>query len=226
MHAIRSPRRRAQAASAEFRGCRLEVDHQLELGRSWAWRPHAEASYQPWLRWFRLRTAFCDFLEASTGCWDSSVRASDAVTAVTSALSGAVCGELEAATGCWESSVVASLVDAVTAGGIALSGACELDGDAVPCRLFGALIAGEAGETIVETVVLGLRGTAAMTDLPSTLASWPAICRTRPLAPAIDPHMMKATAHPALRRKLDHRPNSGCTSCAERMANPCKRANL
>src|SRR5438067_9769099 len=58
---------RAQAASAEFRGRRLEVDHQLELGRSWAWRPHAEASYQPWLRWFRLRTAFCDFLEAATG---------------------------------------------------------------------------------------------------------------------------------------------------------------
>src|SRR6266436_2158144 len=164
MHAIRSPRRRAQAASAEFRGCRLEVDHQLELGRSWAWRPHAEASYQPWLRWFRLRTAFCDFLEASTGCWDGSVRASDAVTAVTSALSGAVCGELEAATGCWESSVVASLVDAVTDVGIALSRAVcgELDGDAESCRLSGALTAGEAGETIVETVVLGLRGITAM----------------------------------------------------------------
>ena len=79
----------------------------------------------------------------------------DAVTA--SALSGAVCGELEAATGCWGSSVVASLVDAVTAGGIALSGAVcgELDGDAAPCRLFGALIAGEAGDTIMESVVLG-----------------------------------------------------------------------
>src|SRR6266550_1384294 len=113
MHAIRSPRRRAQAASAEFRGCRLEVDHQLELGRSWAWRPHAEASYQPWLRWFRLRTAFCDFLEAATGCWGSSL--------------------------------VASLVDAVTAVGIALSGAVcgELDGDAESCRLSGALTAGE-----------------------------------------------------------------------------------
>src|SRR6266550_3240265 len=133
MHAIRSPRRRAQAASAEFRGCRLEVDHQLELGRSWAWRPHAEASYQPWLRWFRLRTAFCDFLEAATGCWGSSLVASlvDAVTAI--ALRGTVCGELEV--------------------------------DAVPCRLFGALIAGEAGESVVP----GLRGIAAMTDLPSTL---------------------------------------------------------
>ena len=224
MHPIRSPRRRAQAASAEFRGCRLEVDHQLELGRSLAWRPHAEASYQPWLRWFRLRTAFCDFLEAATGCWGSSLVASlvDAVTAI--ALRGAVCGELEAATGCSGSSVVASLVDAVTAGGIALSGAVcgELEVDAVPCRLFGALIAGEAGESVVP----GLRGIAAMTDLPSTLGSWPATCSTRPLAPAIDPHTMKATAHPAFRRKLDHRPNSGCTSCAERMANPCKRANL
>ena len=82
----------------------------------------------------------------------------DAVTA--SALSGAICGELEAATGCWGSSVVASLVDAVTPGGIALSGAVcgELDGDAVPCRLFGALIADEAGETIVESVVLGQNG--------------------------------------------------------------------
>src|SRR5262249_37323544 len=115
--------------------------------------------YQPWLRWFGLRTAFCDLLEAATGCLGSSVVASmvDAVTAVGSALSGAVCGELEAATGCWGSSVVASLVDAVTAGGIALSGAvCGPDGDAVPCRLSGALIAGEVGETIVESVVPGL----------------------------------------------------------------------
>ena len=197
MHPIRSPRRRAQAASAEFRGCRLEVDHQLELGRSWAWRPHAAASDQPLLRWFGLRTAFCDFLEAAAGCVGSS-------------------------------GVVSLVVDAVTAVGIALSGAVcgELDGDAETCRLSGALTPGKAGETIVESVVPRLRGTAAMTDLPSRLASWPASCRTRPLAPAIDPHMMKATAHPALRRKLDHRPNSGCTSCAERMANPCKRANL
>ena len=34
----------------------------------------------------------------------------------------------------------------------------ELDGDAAPCRLFGALIADEAGDTIMESVVLGLRG--------------------------------------------------------------------
>jgi hypothetical protein len=139
---------------------RLEVDHQLELGRSWAWRPHAAASYQPWLRWFGLRTAFCDLLEAAADCLGSSVVASlvDAVTAVGIALSGAICGELEAATGCWCTSVVASPVDAVTAVGIALSGAIcgELDGDAVPCRLSGALIASEAGETTVESVVLGL----------------------------------------------------------------------
>jgi hypothetical protein len=37
---------------------------------------------------------------------------------------------------------------------------------------------------------------------------------------------MKATTHPAFPPKLDHRPNSGCTFCTERMANPCKRANL
>ena len=72
------------------------------------------------MRWFGLRTAFCD-LEAATACWDGPVVAVDAVTA--SALSGAVCG--------------------------------ELDSDAVPCRLFGALIAGEAGDTIMESVVLG-----------------------------------------------------------------------
>jgi hypothetical protein len=138
------------------------------------------------------------------------------------ALSGAVCSELEAARGCWDSSVVASLVDAVTAVGIALSGAAcgELDGDAVTCRLSGALVVGEAGETIVESKVPGLRGTAVTTDLP--LASWPAICRTRPLALAINPHTMKATTRRSFRRKSDHRPNSGCTLCAELMANPCK----
>jgi hypothetical protein len=31
----------------------------------------------------------------------------------------------------------------------------------------------------------------AITDLPSTLGSWPAICTTTPLAPAIDPNTMK-----------------------------------
>jgi hypothetical protein len=54
----------------------------------------------------------------------------------------------------------------------------------------------------------------AITDLPSTLGSWPAICTTTPLAPAIDPNTMKARASPALRRKVDDRqkqPNSGCT---------------
>jgi hypothetical protein len=124
-------------------------------------------------------------LEVAKGCWGISVVSSlvDAVTAV----------------------VIASLVGAITVVAIALSGAgCgELDGDVESCGLSGALIAGEAGETIVESVVPGLRGIAAMTDLPSTLGSWPVICSTRPLAPAIDPHTMKATAGPAFRCKLD-----------------------
>jgi hypothetical protein len=100
------------------------------------------------------------------------------------------------------------VVDAVTAGANASSRVVcgELDRDAESCRLTGALIAGEGGETIVEGVVLGLGGaaaivlglggmaaivlrlweTAAITDLPSP--SWPAICTTTPLALAIDPH--------------------------------------
>ena len=118
-----------------------------------------------------MNGAICGELEAATGCWGSPVVASlvDPVTAMGTALSGAVCRELEAATGCWGSSVVASLVDAVTVVGLALTGAVggELDGDTVTCRLSGALVAGETGETIVESKVPGLRGTAAMTDLPS-----------------------------------------------------------
>jgi len=77
-------------------------------------------------------------------------------------------------------------------------------------RLTGALTAGEGGETVVEGGVLGLGGTvaivpalggmaaivlrlretAAITDLPSP--SWPAICTTTPLALAIDPHTRSA----------------------------------
>src|SRR5262249_7181408 len=49
--------------------------------------------------------------------------------------------------------------------------------------------------------------------------NWTAI-RNLVDASAIDPHTMKATAAPAFRRKWDDRPNSGCTLCAERMANP------
>ena len=97
-----------------------------------------------------------------------------------------------------------------------------MDRDAESCRLTGALIAGEGGETIVEGIVLGLGGaaaivpglagtaaiglelrgtaaivlrlweTAAITDLPSP--SWPAICTTTPLALAIDPHTSAAEA--------------------------------
>src|SRR5215813_5041347 len=147
-------------------GALLRFDHQLEVGRSWAKRPHPAASCPPRLRSFGLRAAFCDFLAAGTGSWARSVVAGpvDAVTAVVTALSGAVCGELA--------------------------------GDAETCRLSGALVAGEGdeaivegvvafpagegGETIVESVVLIVRGTLAITDLPSP--SWPAICTTTPLA--------------------------------------------
>jgi hypothetical protein len=87
-----------------------------------------------------------------------------------------------------------------------------LDGDAEPCRLSGARIAGEGdeavvegvgalvageggetiGETIVASVVLRLRGTLAISDLPSP--SWPAICTTTPLTLAIDPQTSAAEA--------------------------------
>jgi hypothetical protein len=134
------------------------------------------------LRSFALRAVFCDFLAAGTGSWARSV--------------------------------VAGPVDAVTAGANASSRVVcgELDRDAESCRLTGALIAGEGGETIVEGVVLGLGRaaaivlglggmaaivlrlweTAAITDLPSP--SWPAICTTTPLALAIDPHTSAAEA--------------------------------
>jgi hypothetical protein len=61
---------------------------------------------------------------------------------------------------------------------------------------------------VVESVALGLRGIAAITDLPTALGSWPAICTTMPLAPAIDPNTMKASANPALRCKLGDRKQS------------------
>src|SRR5215471_6229048 len=153
-------------------GALLRFDHQLEVGRSWAKRPHAAASRPLRLRSFGLRAAFCDFLGAGAGC---SAR-----------------------------SVVAAVVDAVTAGANASSRVVcgELDRDAESCRLTGALTAGDGGETIVEGVVLGLGGaaaialgpweTAAITDLPSP--SWPAICTTTPLALAIDPHTSAAEA--------------------------------
>ena len=91
------------------------------------------------------------------------------------ALSGAGCGEL-------------------AAGVAALSGAGE--GDEAVVEGVGALVAGEGGETIGETivasVVLRLTGTLAISDLPSP--SWPAICTTTPLALAIDPHTSAAEA--------------------------------
>jgi hypothetical protein len=68
----------------------------------------------------------------------------------------------------------------------------------------------------VESAALGFREIA-ITDLPSTLGSWPAICTTTPLAPAIDPNTMKARASPALRRKVDDRQEQ--SNSAEPMAN-------
>jgi hypothetical protein len=69
-----------------------------------------------------------------------------------------------------------------------------LDGDASS-----ALTAGEAGKAMpAECVAPGLRGAAAITELPLLSGSWPAICRTTPLAPAIDPNAMKARASPSL----------------------------
>jgi hypothetical protein len=101
-----------------------------------------------------------------------------------------VCGELAALSG--------AVRGELAAGVTALSGAVcgEFAGDAEPCRLSGALIAGAGGEaigeTIVESVVPRLRGTLAISDLPSP--SWPAICTTTPLALAIDPHTSAAEA--------------------------------
>lgn len=114
-------------------------------------------------------------------------------------MSGAGCGDLAAG--------VAALGGAVCG---------EFPGDGETCRLSGALIAGDGGETIaegvvaliagdggetmgetmVESVVPRLRGTLAISDLPSP--SWPAICpaicTTTPLALAIDPHTSAAEA--------------------------------
>ena len=102
----------------------LRFDHQLEVCRSWAKRPHAAAPCPPRLRSFGLRAAFCDFLAAGIGSWARSVVAAvvDAVTAVVAALSGAVlsgvvCGEL--------APVVAALRGA---------GRGELTGGAETCR--------------------------------------------------------------------------------------------
>jgi hypothetical protein len=154
--------------------------------------PHAAASFQPRLRSFAPRAAFCDFLGAGTGCsaWSVVAAVVDAVTAGANASSRVVCG--------------------------------ELDGDADSCRLTGARIAGGGGETTAEGVVLGLGGavaivlglggtvaiglgvrgmvaivlrlweTAAITALPSP--SWPAICTTTPLALAIDPQTSAAAS--------------------------------
>jgi len=126
------------------------------------------------------------------------------------ALSGAGCGGLAAGVAALSGAARGELA----AGVAVLAGAVcgEFPGDAEPCRLPGALIAGEGGEalgagvvaltagdggetigeTIAESVVLRLWGTLAISDLPSP--SWPAICTTTPLALAIDPHTSAAEA--------------------------------
>jgi len=125
-------------------------------------------------------------------------------------LSGAVCGGLAAGVAALSGAVCGELA----AGAAALRGAVcgELAGGAETCRLSGVRIAGEGGEaiveggvaliggeggetigeTMVESVVPRLRGTLAISDLPSP--SWPAICTTTPLALAIDPHTSAAEA--------------------------------
>ena len=88
-------------------------------------------------------------------------------------LGAALCDFSEAVTGCGASSVAAVVVGAVAMVVASIGVACaELDGGAESCRLSGALTAGGAGEMIVESAAPGLRGIA-LTDLPSTLGSWP-----------------------------------------------------
>src|SRR6516225_7130267 len=94
------------------------------------------------------------------------------------------CGFLEAAIGCRGSSVLAVVAGAAAAVAIASFGAActELDGNEEEfCRLSGALTAGEAGETIVESMALGLRGTAAITDSSLTGASAKTPATIRPV---------------------------------------------
>src|SRR6516164_6836221 len=114
--------------------------------------------YQP--RWgrFWLCAIFCGFLEAAIGCRGSSVVAVIAVVAVVAGAAAAV--------------AIASFGAACT----------ELDGNEEEfCRLSGALTAGEAGETIVESMALGLRGTAAITDSSLTGASAKTPATIRPV---------------------------------------------
>src|SRR6516165_9436097 len=95
----------------------LRFDHQLEVCRSWAKRPHAAAPCPPRLRSSGLRAAFCDFLAAGTGSWARSVVAAVVAALSGAVLSGVVCGEL--------APVVAALRGA---------GRGELTGGAETCR--------------------------------------------------------------------------------------------
>src|SRR5262249_16871943 len=124
------------------------------------------ALYQP--RWSRfwLRAVVCGFLEAATGCRGTSVVA-----------------VLAGAAGCQGTSVLVVLDGAAAAEVIASFGAActELDGNERFFRLSAALTSGEAGETIVESVALGLRGTAAITAPSVTGASSTTPATIRPV---------------------------------------------
>src|SRR5215831_4831219 len=111
-------------------------------------------------RWgrFWLRAVFCGFLEAAIGCRGSSVIAVVAAVAVVAGAAAAV---------------------AIASFGAACS---ELGGNEKEfCGLSGALAVGEAGETIVESVALGLRGTAAITGSSLTGASAKTPATIRPV---------------------------------------------
>src|SRR5262249_14026904 len=112
------------------------------------------------------------------------------------ALSGAVCGELAGdAESCrlWGARTAGEGGEAIVEGVVALI--AGEDGEAI-VEGVAALIAGEGGEAIGETIVVSavlmLRGTLAITGLPSP--SWPALCTTTPLALAVDPHPSAAEA--------------------------------
>src|SRR5215467_7257810 len=102
-------------------------------------------------RWgrFWLRAVFCGFLEAAIGCRGGSVVAAVAVVA-----------------GAAAAVAIASFGAACSELGV---------NEKEFCGLSGALAVGEAGETIVESVALGLRGTASITgSLTGASAKTPA----------------------------------------------------
>ena len=108
-------------------------------------------------RWgrFWLRAVFCGFLEAAIGCRGGSVVAAVAVVA-----------------GAAAAVAIASFGAACSELGV---------NEKEFCGLSGALAMGEAGETIVESVALGLRGTASITGSSLTGASAKTPATIRPV---------------------------------------------